>query len=74
MQIEDRNHLIIFAHCQEKNWNYIILSKEAYGIKFNVPTSKTFDIDPFITLLYTNLLRDESPLDVLRELYWIRWG
>ena len=38
------------AHCQEKNWNYIIRSKESYGIKFDTPSSKTFDIDQLITL------------------------
>ena len=27
------------AHCQEKNWNYIIRSKESYGIKFEAPPS-----------------------------------
>lgn len=38
------------AHCQEKNWNYIIRSKESYGIKFDTPPSETFDIDQLITL------------------------
>lgn len=38
------------AHCKEKNWNYIIRSKEAYGIKIDTPPSETFDIDQLITL------------------------
>lgn len=38
------------AHCQEKNWNYIIRSKESYGIKVNTPSSKTFNIDQLIML------------------------
>lgn len=119
------------AHCQEKNWNYIIRSKESYGIKFNTSSSETFDIDQLITLtrrqtkhtknliqkepnryrwiqphttfdylkpkedklydlsirivrfeisdsvyetLYTNLPREEFPVDVLKELYHLRWG
>lgn len=119
------------AHCQEKNWNYIVRSKESYGIKFNTPSSETFDIDQLITLtrrqtkhtknliqkepnryrwiqphttfdylkpkedklydlsirivrfeisdsvyetLYTNLPREEFPVDVLKELYHLRWG
>lgn len=32
------------AHCQKKNWNYIIHSKEFYGIQFDTPPSETFDI------------------------------
>ena len=119
------------AHCQEKKWNYIIRSKESYGIKFDVPPSETFDIDQLITLtrrqtkqtkglikkdpnryrwiqphttfdylkpkedklydlpirivrfeiadsvyetLYTNLPREDFPVDVLKELYRLRWG
>ena len=119
------------AHCQEKNWNYIIRSKESYGIKFDAPPSKTFDIDQLITLtrrqtkqtknlmaedpsryrwiqphttfdylnpkedklydlpirivrieiadsvyetLYTNLPREDFPVDILKELYRLRWG
>lgn len=119
------------AHCQEKNWNYIIRSKESYGIKFDVPLSETFDIEQLITLtrrqtkqtkglikkdpnryrwiqphttfdylkpkedklydlpirivrfeiadsvyetLYTNLPREDFPVDVLKELYRLRWG
>ena len=119
------------AHCQEKNWNYIIRSKESYGIKFDTPSSKTFDIDQLITLtrrqtkqtktlikkdpnryrwiqphttfdyikpkednlydlpirivrfeiadsvyetLYTNLPREDFPVNVLKELYRLRWG
>lgn len=33
-----------------KKWNYIIRSKESYGIKFNAPSSETFDINQLITL------------------------
>lgn len=119
------------AHCQEKNWNYIIRSKESYGIKFDAPPSETFDIDQLITLtrrqtkqtkklinenpnryrwiqphttfdylepkedklydlpirivrfeiadsvyetLYTNLPREDFPVNVLKELYRLRWG
>lgn len=119
------------AHCQEKNWHYIIRSKESYGIKFDVPPRETFDIDQLITLtrrqtkqtknlirndlnryrwiqphttfdylkskedklydlpirivrfeiaesvyetLYTNLPREDFPVDVLKELYRLRWG
>ncbi|MCI6676368.1 MAG: hypothetical protein MSG78_05635, partial [Clostridiales bacterium] len=38
------------AHCQEKGWNYIIRSKESYGIKYTTPSTDTFDIDTTITL------------------------
>lgn len=38
------------AHLQEKHWNYIIRSKESYGIKINLPTDKDFDIETIITL------------------------
>lgn len=38
------------AHCQEKKWNYIIRSKESYGIKYKIPDKKTFDIDTLFTL------------------------
>lgn len=38
------------AHFQEKHWNYIIRSKESYGIKINLPTDKDFDIETIITL------------------------
>lgn len=119
------------AHCQEKNWNYIIRSKESYGIKFDTPPSETFDIDQLITLtrrqtkqtkefikkdpnryrwiqphttfdylkpkedklydlpirivrfeiadsvyeiLYTNLPREDFSVDILKELYRLRWG
>lgn len=119
------------AHCQEKNWNYIIRSKESYGIKFEAPPNATFDIDHLITLtrrqtkqtkilinkdpnryrwiqphtkfdyikpkedklydipirivrfeiadsvyetLYTNLSREDFPVDILKELYRLRWG
>jgi len=119
------------AHCQEKNWNYIIRSKESYGIKFEAPPNATFDIDHLITLtrrqtkqtkilinkdsnryrwiqphtkfdyikpkedklydipirivrfeiadsvyetLYTNLSREDFPVDILKELYQLRWG
>lgn len=38
------------AHFQEKNWNYIIRSKESYGIKYTTPNSDEFDIETTITL------------------------
>jgi len=38
------------AHCQEKNWSYIIRAKETYGIKYTVPHTETYDIDVMITL------------------------
>lgn len=38
------------AHFQEKNWNYIIRSKESYGIKYEIPDSDEFDIETTITL------------------------
>lgn len=38
------------AHLQEKSWNYIIRSKESYGIKFRNPSNKEFDINMKITL------------------------
>lgn len=33
-----------------KGWNYIIRSKESYGIKYTTPSTDTFDIDTTITL------------------------
>ena len=41
---------INIAHFQEKNWNYIIRSKESYGIKYEIPDSDEFDIETSITL------------------------
>jgi len=38
------------AHFQEKNLNYIIRSKESYGIKYKIPKSDEFDIESTITL------------------------
>lgn len=38
------------AHFQEKNWNYIIRSKESYGIKYSVPDCEEFDMEKTITL------------------------
>jgi hypothetical protein len=38
------------AHCQEKNWSYIIRSKESYGIKYTSPHTEEYDIDVMITL------------------------
>jgi hypothetical protein len=38
------------AHSQEKNWNYIIRSKESYGIKYEHPDSDEFDKETTITL------------------------
>lgn len=38
------------AHFQEKYWNYIIRSKESYGIKINIPNEKEFDIETTISL------------------------
>jgi hypothetical protein len=38
------------AHCQEKNWSYIIRAKESYGIKYTPPHTETYDIDVTITL------------------------
>ena len=38
------------AHFQEKNWNYIIRSKESYGIKYESPDSDEFDKETTITL------------------------
>ena len=38
------------AHFQEKAWNYIIQSKESYGIKYTIPDSDEFDIETTITL------------------------
>lgn len=38
------------AHLQEKNWNYIIRSKESYGIKYTTPDSDEFDVETTITL------------------------
>lgn len=38
------------AHCQEKNWSYIIRSKESYGIKYTAPHIEEYDIDVMITL------------------------
>ncbi len=38
------------AHLQEKSWNYIIRSKESYGIKFRNPSNEEFDINMKISL------------------------
>ncbi|MGN6713045.1 IS4 family transposase [Anaerocolumna jejuensis] len=38
------------VHCQEKNWSYIIRSKETYGIKYTAPHTETYNIDVMITL------------------------
>lgn len=119
------------AHCQEKQWNYVIRAKESYGIKLHLPEKETFDIDQLITLtrrqtkdtkklmkeeptryrwlqphttfdyinpkedrlydipirvvrfeiadsvyetLYTNLPREDFPVETLKYLYHLRWG
>ncbi len=38
------------AHFQEKSWNFIIRSKESYGIKYMIPDSEEFDIETTVTL------------------------
>ena len=55
------------AHFQEKNWNYIIRSKESYGIKYEIPDEDEFDIETNITLTRrktkdTMALIQENPL------------
>lgn len=41
------------AHCQEKNWNFVIRSKESYGMISNLPLPNTNEYDVDITLTLT---------------------
>jgi hypothetical protein len=55
------------AHFQEKNWNYIIRSKESYGIKYEISDNDEFDIEANINLTRrktkaTMALIQENPL------------
>lgn len=59
------------AHFQEKHWNYIIRSKESYGIKINFPTDKEFDIETIITL--TRRQTKETKELMKKDPYRYRW-
>ncbi len=41
------------AHCQEKNWNFVIRAKESYGMISNLPLPNTDEYDVNITLTLT---------------------
>lgn len=61
------------AHCQEKGWNYVIRSKESYGIKYTTPDTDTFDIDTVITLTRRQTKETSSLIQKNPERYrWIQ--